>query len=233
MKGALLFGLFFSSLAFDLLFVGPHLDWRMIPAALAAWYAADLVSGLVHMYMDYRPCIPGSGLRDLYFWQGPRDSEAFCAKQAEVYARISRFERIVYDFKKHHPMPELLGRHGMWRLMKAPVFLITLPASLVLSVVIALTSPPGWLIVGMVVLLMGSSMTQGFHGSLHREDVGGAVRLMRRLGLLMKPSAHKYHHDTLDRDFSVINGWSNPLVNLISHSLLRAGVLRTDGLEPT
>jgi len=233
MKARLLFALFFSSLAFDLLCIGPHLDWRMIPAALIAWYGADLVSGLVHMYMDYRPCIPGTGLKDLYFWQGSRDSPEFHAKQAEVYARISLFERIVYDFKKHHPMPDLLGRHGMLHLMAAPVFLVTLPLSLVLSLVIALTSPPGWGIVGIVVFLLGASMTQGFHGALHAPKVGPGVRLMRGLGLLMKPSAHKYHHDTLDRDFSVINGWSNPVVNFVARSLLRAGVLSAEGLEPT
>jgi Lipid desaturase domain len=233
MKSRLLFAVFFSSLAFDLYFVGWRLDWRMIPAALVAWYLADLVSGLVHMYMDYRPCIPGTGLKELYFWHGSRETQEFHARQAEVYARISTFERIVYDFKKHHPMPDLLGRHGMLHLMKAPVFLVTLPISLILSLVIALTSPPGWLIVGIVVLLLGSSMTQAFHGSLHSQNVGGIVRVMRRFGLLMKPGAHKYHHDTLDRDFSVISGWSNPLVNFIVHSLLSAGVLRTEGLEPT
>ena len=130
-------------------------------------------------------------------------------------------------------MPDLLGRHGMLHLMKAPVFLVTLPISLVASVLIALTSPPGWLIVGIVVLLLAASMTQAFHGALHKKDVGPVVRAMRGAGLLMKPSAHDYHHNTLDRDFSVINGWSNPLVNFWAHTLLRAGVLKSDGLEPT
>ena len=74
------------------------------------------------MYMDYRPCKPGTGLRDLYFWEGSRDTLEFLKRQSEIYARISLFERIVYDFKKHHPLPDLLGRHGMLHLMKGPVF---------------------------------------------------------------------------------------------------------------
>jgi hypothetical protein len=90
--------LFFFSLAFDLVLSVGHLDWRVVPAALVGWYLADLASGLVHMYMDYRPCIPGTGLRELYFWEGDRDGPAFLAAQAEVYARISRFERIVYFY---------------------------------------------------------------------------------------------------------------------------------------
>jgi hypothetical protein len=56
---------------------------------------------------------------------------------------------------------------------------------------------------------------------------------MRRLGLLMSVSAHQLHHDTLKHDFSVISGWSNPLVNLCATFLLRVGALREEGLEPT
>ena len=233
MKVMLLFALFFFSLAFDLALAVPHLDWRIIPAALVGWYLADLASGIVHMYMDYRPCIAGTGLRDLYFWDGSHDTPEFLARQCEIYARISRFERIVYDFKKHHPMPDLLGRHGMLHLMKGPVFLVTLPLSLAMNLVFALSSPPAWLLVGMVVYILGSSMTQAFHGSLHRADVGPVVRTMRSVGLLMRPSAHKFHHDTLTRDFSVISGWSNPVVNLCVSTLLRLRVLREEGLEPT
>ncbi len=69
--------------------------------------------------------------------------------------------------------------------MKAPVMFVTLPLSLALNLVFWLTSPPGWLIVGAVTLLLGASLSQGFHGSLHRSDVGWGVRAMRRVGLLM------------------------------------------------
>jgi hypothetical protein len=56
---------------------------------------------------------------------------------------------------------------------------------------------------------------------------------MRRLGLLMTPSAHSVHHATLERDFSVINGWSNPLVNVVFRFLRQRQILKDDGLEPT
>ena len=205
----------------------------MILAALVAWYAADMVSGLIHMYMDYRPCIPGTGVRELYFWKGPRDSPEFRAFQASVYARISTFERIVYDFKRHHPNPDQLGRNSMSQLMKEPVFLVMLPVSLALNLVFLLVPTPGWLIVGVVVLILGASMSQVFHDTLHRRDIGIGFRAMRRLGLLMSVSAHQLHHDTLKHDFSVISGWSNPVVNLCAMFLLRIGALRDDGLEPT
>jgi hypothetical protein len=233
MKARILFALFFCSLALDVYFIGWRLDWRMAPAALAGWYLADLMSGVVHMYMDYKPCAPGRGLADLYFYQGSRDTEAYLSLQSRVYARINLFEKIVFDFKKHHPLPDLLGRHGVFHLMKTPVFFITLPLSLELNVLFAVWRAPSWLIVGVLALLVGSSLTQYFHGSLHRDRCAWPVGVLRRAGLLMTPRAHALHHETLVRDFAVINGWSNPVVNALARFLLRTGALHESGLTPT
>ena len=232
MMGRALLAAFFASLAFNLFSIGPVLDWRMAPAALAGWYVADMLSGVVHMYMDYLPCRPGIGLGELYAWQGSRETADFMARQAEVYGRISRFERLVYDFKKHHPMPDLLGRHGVFHLMKAPVFLITLPLSLALNLACLIWRVPPWLLVGLITLLIGGSLAQYFHGVLHRTRSPAAIRNLRRLGLLMTPAAHAFHHASLKEDFSTISGWSNPLLNILVRSLLRRGVLDEAGLVP-
>lgn len=232
MKHRLLFALYMATLVFDLWLIGKDWSLWMIPAVFVGWYLADLGSGLVHMYMDYRPCIPGTGLRDLYFWTGSRNTDAFRTRQAEVYRGISAFERIVYDFKKHHPLPDLLGRHGAYHLMKGPI-LVALPSSLLLNALFFVTDAPGWLILGAMVMLIGGSMSQYFHGTLHREEHEPMILAMRRIGLLMSPGSHQYHHQTLTRDFSVVSGWSNPVVNVCVRNLLRFGVLREDGLEPT
>lgn len=233
MKANVLLCVFLVSLGFNVWLIGPHFDWRMIPAALAAWYVADLLSGAVHLYMDYRPCRPGVGLADLYFWPGSRESEAFLARQAEVYARISRFERLVYDFKKHHPFPDLLGRHGVWHLMKAPVIFVALPMSLALNAAALSLHPPSWLMVGLVILLAGGALAQYFHGALHKAAAPWPVVLLRKLGLLMSPEAHARHHASLKEDFATVNGWSNPLLNLLAATLRRRGLLDEAGLEPS
>ncbi|MGA2950814.1 MAG: fatty acid desaturase CarF family protein [Caulobacteraceae bacterium] len=232
MKARLLLALFFVSLAFNASRIVGPLDWRMLLAALAAWWTADLLSGVVHMWMDYRPCVTGVGLKELYFWEGSRESPEFMVRQAEVYARINTFERICYDFKKHHPMPDLLGRHGVFHLMKAPTFFITLPLSLALNAAVLFWRPPGWAMVFAVTLLIGNSLTQYFHGTLHKVRSPWPIRLMRGLGLLMTPAAHEHHHATLREDFSVINGWSNPALNLLVGALRRAGMLDEAGLVP-
>lgn len=76
--------LFVLSLALNLWFAGVP-DWRWIPAALTAWYLADLLSGLTHMYMDYRPCTPGIGLDRVFHYAGSRESAEYIAMRLRTH----------------------------------------------------------------------------------------------------------------------------------------------------
>jgi hypothetical protein len=207
-------------------------DWRWIPAALGAWYLADLLSGLTHMYMDYRPCTPGVGLDRVFHYEGSRESDEYIALRDDVWARISPFERLVYDFKNHHPRPEALGRRPFLVQIGSTILFGSLPFSILLNLFCMVLSVPGWLIAGIVVLTIGGTLAQYFHGTLHRADNPWIVRLLRRAGFLMTPAAHALHHDTLRRDFATNNGWSNPVVNIIFGFATSRGWLNEAGLEP-
>ncbi len=224
---------FVVSLALNFVWIRSTLDWRLLAAVLVGWYLADFLSGLIHMYMDYIPCTPGVGLADLYFYEGSRESDHYISLRDEVWGRINPFEKIAYDFKNHHPRPDALGRRDLVFLVKATVMFVSLPFSLALNLACFLFRPPGWLVLGLVVLLVGGTLSQYFHGSLHRAKNPAIVMVMRRLGLLMTPTAHAVHHATLTRDFSVINGWSNPALNIVFRLLLKRGVITPAGLEPT
>lgn len=207
-------------------------DWRWIPAALAAWYLADLLSGLTHMYMDYRPCTPGIGLDRMFLYAGSREGDEYLALRDRVLPRISPFERLVYDFKNHHPRPEALGRRPFLVQIGSTILFVSLPVSMLLNLVCLAVSVPGWLVFGLVVLTIGGTLAQYFHGTLHRPDNPWIVYGMRRIGLLMTPEAHALHHATLRRDFATNTGWSNPLVNLIFRAAMSRGWLDEAGLEP-
>lgn len=207
-------------------------DWYILPALLIGWYLADFASGAVHMYMDYRPCPKGTGLDKLYFYPGSRDSEEYQALRQSTMRRVGWFERLVYDFKVHHPRPLSLGRRSLLYQIGATIAAASLPFSLALNVTAILVSLPAWLIAGCLSLLIGGTFAQFFHGSLHREDVPLIVVIMRACGLLMSPAAHQLHHDSLKRDFATNNGWSNPVLNRVFAVLHRRGILRDDGLEP-
>jgi hypothetical protein len=223
--------LFVLSLALNLWFAGMP-DWRWIPAALVGWYVADLMSGLTHMYMDYRPCTPGIGLDQVFHYAGSRESAEYRALRDRVMPRISAFERLVYDFKNHHPRPEALGRRPFPVQIGSTIIFLALPASILVNLVAATGLMPGWLIAGLVVLIIGGTLAQYFHGTLHRQDNPWLVHIMRRVGLLMTPEAHALHHETLRRDFATNTGWSNSLVNLLFRTAIDRGWLDEAGLEP-
>jgi hypothetical protein len=224
--------LFWISLAANLGFMVAAADWWMLPAALGGWYLADLASGIVHMVMDYRPCRPGNGLGELFFYTGSRESADYLAKRDAAFARIGPLERLTFDFKNHHPRPDALGRRSLRVQIGSTVVVASLPLSLLLNLVCALWPVPGFAIALIVAFLIGGTFAQYFHGTLHRAENPPVVLLLRRLGLLMTPAAHGLHHATLKRDFATNNGWSNPLLNPIFAALHARGMLRDDGLEP-
>jgi Lipid desaturase domain len=223
--------LFVLSLALNLWFAGAP-EWRWIPAALAAWYVADLLSGLTHMYMDYRPCTPGVGLDEMFHYAGSRESSDYLALRDRVLPRISPFERLVYDFKNDHPRPDALGRRSFVVQIGSTILFVSLPVSILLNLLCLAFAVPGWPIAGAIVLIVGGTLAQYFHGTLHRVDNPWIVRAMRRVGLLMTPEAHALHHATLRQDFATNTGWSNPLVNAIFRVATRRGWLTEAGLEP-
>ena len=223
--------LFVLSLAMNLWFAGTP-DWRWIPAALAAWYAADLMSGLTHMYMDYRPCTAGIGLDQLFHYAGSREGPEYLALRDRVLQRISPLERLVYDFKNHHPRPEALGRRPFLVQIGSTILFVSLPFSILLNLLCLAIAVPGWLMAGAVVLTIGGTLAQYFHGTLHRAENPWIVEAMRRVGVLMTPEARALHHETLRRDFATNTGWSNPLVNVIFRMATSRGWLSEAGLEP-
>lgn len=229
----IVFGLFALSLAGNLGFAIARLDLWAIPAALAGWYLADLASGIIHMTMDYYPCRPGIGFDRLYFYPGDRGSNEYQTLRRQVMARANPFERLVYDFKNHHPRPDALGRRSMAVQIGSTVLTVALPVSLLLNLWCVLGNPPGWLIVGVASLVVGGTFAQYFHGTLHRDDNPWIIRTMRHTGLLMTPAAHQKHHDSLQRDFATNTGWSNPVLNPVFRTLRARGILTDAGLEPT
>src|SRR5574338_459466 len=223
--------LFLASMGLNLWLAGAP-GWSWIPAAFGGWYIADLLTGLTHMYMDYRPCAPGVGLDRMYFYTGSRESDEYLALRDRVWRKIGPFEKLVYDFKNHHPRPEALGRRPMLVQIGSTIMFVALPASLALNLAAAQLSLAGWFIFGAIILIIGGTFAQYFHGTLHREDNPWIVRTMRSAGLLMTPRAHQLHHDTLTRDFATNNGWSNPVINRLFALATRRRWLTETGLTP-
>jgi len=207
-------------------------DWWMIPAAFAGWYAADMLSGMVHMLMDYYPARLGIGLDRIYFYQGSRESDEYQGMFRASMKQLNPFERLVYDFKNHHPRPHALGRRTMLRQIGSTIVAGSLPVSLLLNIACLIWTVPGWVMAGTLSFLIGGTFAQYFHGTLHRDDNPWIIVAMRKIGLLMTPAAHQLHHDTLRRDFATNCGWSNALLNPVFAFAYKRRWLRDEGLEP-
>ena len=233
LRQRLILSLFLLSWAFNLYAASRDPSWWMLPAALLGWYAADLMSGLIHMYMDYRPCTPGKRLNDIFFYEGSRESEEYLTMLRDRMANVGPFERISYDFKNHHPRPDALGRRPLWRLIGSTVVVAALPLSLLGNAAAWLRLAPGWFMAGLCAMLLGGAFAQFFHGALHRAHNPWFILALRRIGLLMTPAAHQLHHDTLQQDFATNCGWSNPVINALFRSLRARGRLPDAGLTPS
>lgn len=223
---------FAFSLALNCAALALRFDGLCVPALLIGWYLADLVSGLVHMTLDYHSCPPGLGLRDIFTYQGSRESADYLALRADRMRRLTAFQRVAYDFKTHHPRPDALGRRPLWHQIGVTLIAAALPGSIALNaMVLSGVAPPSLIALG-TALLVGGAFAQHFHGSLHRPVVPWYIAVLRRTGLLMMPAAHQLHHDTLQRDFATNCGWSNPVVNRVFGALRARGLLDDAGLEP-
>lgn len=229
----ILLGAFLASLGINLGYALADPHWLAIAAMLAAWFAADLLSGLIHMYMDYRPCRRGMGLDTIFFYEGSRESEEYQQLFRERMRRLNPLERISYDFKNHHPRPDALGRRSLWRLIGSSVIAAALPMSILANLSVLTWSVPGWAMAGLVAFLIGGGFAQYFHGTLHRDQNPWFIHGLRRIGLLMTPQAHQLHHATLQRDFATNSGWSNSLVNWLFRHLRARGYLPNESLEPS
>jgi hypothetical protein len=61
-----------------------------------------------------------------------------------------------------------------------------------------------------------------------------AIRLLQRCGLILSPERHNLHHVCFERDFSSVNGWSDPFLNpflgpVARRYKARRGAARSDG----
>lgn len=232
MSRRVILSVFLASLALNAVAIITNFSFACIPALIAGWYIADLLSGLTHMILDYRPTPAGKRLDELYFYEGSRESDEYLALLGQRMAQVSAFDRLVYDFKNHHPRPMALGRRPVWRLIGSTVLLAALPVSVALNIAVFLLPVPGWVTAGILTLVVGGAFAQYFHGTLHRDHNPGIIDLMRRSRLLMTPAAHQLHHDTLQRDFATNSGWSNPVINRLFDALRARGYLKDEGLVP-
>lgn len=104
----------------------------------------------------------------------------------------------VREFAMHHARPDWTGH--VWQPVVPGVGLMLIGMA---------GSPAFWVAFG-----VGLAVAQTAHVWSHRTN--RAARLLQRLGVILPPEHHANHHSSPSRNFGVLNGWSNYVVNLFT-----------------
>lgn len=206
--------------------------WWLLLLLPVSLYVADALSGLAHLFLDYRYTTPGVGLKELYFYQGDKGSQDYLAKRAVAMSKISPLEKVVFDFKTHHLSPGALARRSFLRLAAPMVAFIGFPVALLCALLFAfdLANPTALLLATLVSLLL--SVAQYAHSCSHRKENGAVVTFLQHTGIFISREKHDTHHQDLGVDFCILSGIANPLVNRIFNFFRRHGWVHEDGLTP-
>ncbi|MDP2361055.1 MAG: fatty acid desaturase CarF family protein [bacterium] len=163
------------------------LDWAGgLAAFLLAYVLADLLNGLIHLAMDH--CARYSG------WTGP----------------------LVAAFHLHHRTPRYQDK-ALWRVyVHESGFKLWLPAFQA-GILLLIWNPglPPFLLRVLALCAVLSSWAELSHYLCHNRR-GRLLNLLARCGLLLDMRRHARHHREDNCSYAFLNGWTNPLIDLVA-----------------
>lgn len=208
-----------------------QLSWITPLVVLFGLYVADAASGVAHFIVDYTPNVPGVGLKELYYYSGDKGSEDYVRRRNAAMRRINAFHEVVFDFKVHHLSPDTLGRRSILKMTLPVIVFGAFPLTLALVVVGELGLLPGDVLLFLAVLIGCGTISQYAHSCTHKQNPPWVVRALQAVRLLLTEKTHQVHHDHPDRQFCLLNGWANPLVDRLFKLALSRGYFSPDGLR--
>ena len=191
-------------------------------------YLLDLITGIVHMYLDYQT-VKDRDLR-LHVERNIDDIVKFETTDA-LFMNATPNDKYLWNFHVHHdaPYPSV---DSEWELTMQLVRPLT-PAYL-LSVALWYYGHmnPTFARIWFGALTAGPAMQKTHflaharnHGVLTKKTLGGwIICTLQDTGFLLSPASHKRHHEEFDCNFCIFNGWANPLVNQIRKLLSVVGI---------
>ena len=183
---------------------------------VSSMYMVDLVSGLVHLYLDYQS-INDEALRNQVVEKSIAAIQEF--KRSGMFCNATTWDMFLWDFQIHHqvPFPAAVSDWELTMQIARPV-----AGPYLLSVggyaLGYLNGPVArvWLLT-----LTLSPLVQATHFAAHRRTHGKLTNTLlcalQDSGLMLSAASHKKHHEEFNCNFCIFNGWANPVVNWIGH----------------
>jgi hypothetical protein len=114
------------------------------------------------------------------------------------------------EFQLHHAIPQDIVIKGIWQACAD-----LNPIAVYAFILVAAESgfDPLAMAIGETILLC-SYCGQFSHQATHKlsKDRSETVKFLQRVHILLPPEVHRKHHQTHDKDFAILNGWSNPVL---------------------
>jgi len=197
-------------------------------------FAADFFSGLVHLYIDYRPLNYEKKFDLLYDYQGDRGSKEFIEMKSAIVSKANWFDHTVYSFKIHHrnAVSNLNFPYRDFFIQAAPICGILLFVSLFFSWVPPVHPWSSYLALFYVVLSVAAIHSDHIHVCAHGSTAmplgAKVVRFLQKNKLIYSNKTHGLHHKDGLTGFCFVTGHANFAVNWICKKLLERGVINSD-----
>jgi len=189
----------------------------------AGLFFADLVSGIVHLTLDYEVgtnddlrCHAEYTIKDVLRFEAEDD----------LFKKAKPRDQFLWNFHAHHDAP-YPASDSNFELVMQIVRPVSLPV-IGFCLIAAFGLLPMWF---MTIVLAGMTIgpfMQFTHFLSHargRNLVSSPViRFMQDHRIILHPADHKSHHVHFDRDFCIMNGWANFIINPLRRFLSCVGV---------
>lgn len=208
--------------------------WSFFLVSYIAIWVADFVSGLIHLYIDYRPLNFAKGFGTLYDYKGNRGSDEFIQLKRSIMQHASWFDHTVYSFKIHHRD----ASSNKFKLYRDFFLEFVAPASMLLlcSLFVSFLFPSHAYSAHLAYFDVLVSVTALHADHIHVCVHGSATMLwgnriaafLQKYKLIYAYKTHALHHKDGLTGFCFVTGHANFAVNWICKHLLRRGIIRSD-----
>lgn len=185
---------------------------EIIVMCLGGVLFADVVSGIVHLMLDYEV-----GSNDVLRLHVEHSIPAVIAfeQNSDIFIKAKPRDKYLWNFHSHHDAP-YPSADSKLTLVKQIVFPMTPPLA-GFTVAALFGVMPAWLCIILATGFALGPISQFTHFLAHARTRGlvksKVLMFMQDWHIILHPAVHRSHHIHFDREFCILNGWGNPIVN--------------------
>jgi hypothetical protein len=117
-------------------------------------------------------------------------------------------------FQEHHIPPYAINKSAISVALHNAIII---PPPILAAYINYKYRVPSHIIIGETLILYGLYMSDFVHGLCHDKRDNRFVKWLRKRRIILDKQTHLTHHESLNSNYCMLNGWANPLVNSLSN----------------